>query len=75
MRSVLALGLSMILLAPADAATPHRAKSRTDPPTQTHGIAHPDPGVRPPARFSVPGWSDEDTRRWLDNATSCEYCG
>ena len=75
MRSVLAFGLSIMLLAPANAATMHRAKSRANPPAQTHIIARPDPGATPPVRFSVPGWSDEQTRRWLDNATSCEYCG
>jgi hypothetical protein len=33
------------------------------------------PSVMPPARFAVPGWTDEETRRWLDNANSCSSCG
>jgi hypothetical protein len=71
MRFVLVLGLSM-LLASADAAPVHRgnppvANSRA----RTHVIAHPRPGEAPPARFSVPGWSDEQTRQWFDS----EGCG
>jgi len=64
MRSALILGLSVILCASANAATAHHPRSR-----QTT-VAASGTGVTPPARFAVPGWSDEATRRWLDNASS-----
>ena len=38
-------------------------------------IVRPSQDVRPPARFAVAGWTDEETRRWLDNANSCSSCG
>ncbi len=70
MRSVLALGLSIALCASANAVPVHRFRARphaaVDP---SHGVttsAAPTPG----ARFAIPGWSDESTRRWLDNASS-----
>jgi hypothetical protein len=75
MRSVLVLSLSVILLASADAATVHHARPPANLPARAHSIAHPGPAAAPAARFSVPGWSDEQTRQWLDNATSCEGCG
>jgi hypothetical protein len=76
MRAVLVLGLSIMLLASAEAAAVHRAKSpAANLRARAPGIAHPDAGGGAPARFSVPGWSDEQTRQWIDNATSCEGCG
>jgi hypothetical protein len=79
MRSVLAflaLGLLIPLCAVADAATVHRSR----PPTaqlraRQHIIVRPRQGVTAPARFSVPGWTDDQTRYWLDSATSCAGCG
>jgi hypothetical protein len=65
MRSVLALGLLITLYASANAATVHRT---SHPRTRQHVIV-PSQGVATP-RFAVPGWSDEATRRWLDNASS-----
>ena len=59
MRSVLAPGLLISLCVPADAATVHRARQ--------HAIIRPGQSVAPPGRFSVPGWSDEQTRQWLDS--------
>ncbi len=64
MRSVLALGLLVILCASANAATVHHLRTRQ------HVIVRPSQGVAVPGRFAVPGWSDEATRRWLDNASS-----
>ena len=59
MRSVLALGRLITLCASADAATVHRPK-----PYERHlRPAHPNTG------YAVPGWTDEQTRQWLDNAT------
>lgn len=79
MRSVLAflaLGLLITPCAVADAATVHRSKP---PPVQLrarqHVIVRPSQGVTAPARFAVPGWTDDQTRDWLDSATSCVGCG
>ena len=76
MCSVFSVGLLIILCASANAATPHRAK----PPTlrlltRQHVIVRPSEGVTAPGRFAVPGWTDEQTQYWLDNATSCAGCG
>lgn len=38
-------------------------------------IVHSSQAVSPPARFAVPGWTDEQTEKWLDDATPCEGCG
>lgn len=65
--SALASGLVIASYASADAATAHRPRARA------HGTVHPGQGASAPAasgRFAVPGWSDEDTRRWLDGAGS-----
>jgi hypothetical protein len=76
MRSVFALGLLIILCVSADAATVHRSKPPTlQLRTRQHVIVRPGQGVTAPARFAVPGWTDEQTQYWLDNATSCEGCG
>ncbi len=76
MRSVPALGLLVTLSASADAAAVHRSK----PPTvhlctPQNVIVRPSQGVTAAARFAVPGWTDEETRRWLDNANPCTSCG
>jgi hypothetical protein len=76
MRSVLALGLLITLCAFADAATVHRSKLPTvQLRARQHVIVRPSQGVTAPARFAVPGWTDDQTRYWLDNATSCAGCG
>jgi hypothetical protein len=62
MRSVLALGLLITLCASADAATGHRSK-------RPEGHLRPNQRVTLPAGYAVPGWTDEQTRQWLDNAT------
>jgi hypothetical protein len=73
MRPVLAmvvglgLGLSIGWWAAADAATVHRSK-----PSRIHLPAHQwvtAPG-QPPDRFALPGWTDGQTQRWLDNASA-----
>jgi hypothetical protein len=60
MRSVLALVLLVTLYAFADAATVHRSKPPEGRPVQRATI---------PKGYAVPGWTDEQTRYWLDNAT------
>ncbi len=62
MRSVLVLGLLIALCASANAATVHRSK----PP---EGHLRPGQRVTVPKGYAVPGWTDEQTRYWLDNAT------
>jgi len=71
MRSALALGLLITLSASACAATVHRSKL-----PESHFHAHQrvtfGPGQRAvtPTRFAVPGWTDEQTQYWLDNASA-----
>jgi hypothetical protein len=72
----LGLGLSLALWATADAATVHRAK----PPegqlrTQQPVTVRPSEGATATPGFAVPGWTDEATRRWMDNATSAVGLG
>jgi hypothetical protein len=62
MRSVLALGLALAWCASANAATVRRSK-----PTEGH--VRPSQRVAVPKSYAVPGWTDEQTRRWLDDAT------
>lgn len=69
MRSVLALGLLRDLNPSAYTATVHHSH------LHDHVIVVPGQGVigpdlTTPGRFAVPGWSDDATRRWLDNASS-----
>ena len=57
-RSVLALGLLITLCVSASAAPVHRAK----PPA---GQLRPDQRDALPKGVTVPGWTDEQTRKWL----------
>jgi hypothetical protein len=72
MRSVLVLSFMITLCASADAATVHRFKSLAR--------AHQRVTVRPsqvtaPTSFAIPGWTDEQTREWLDNASRGSHEG
>jgi hypothetical protein len=73
MRSVLAAGLLITLCASADAATVHRSR----PPAYGHQhiTVRPDPHVTAPNRFALPGWTDEQTQEWLDNASRGSHEG
>jgi hypothetical protein len=62
MRSFLALGLLITLCASASAATVHRSR----PPA---GHLRPVQPVTAPKGFAVPGWTDEQTRYWLNSAS------
>jgi hypothetical protein len=64
MRSLLAVGLLLVLCASANAATVHHPRTRHPAVDRTRT------NTSPPVRFAVPGWSDEATERWLDNASS-----
>jgi hypothetical protein len=64
MRSVLAVSFLMVLCTSADAAKVRQSRAR-------HPAAErPSVDVNSRARFAVPGWSDDATQRWLDNASS-----
>lgn len=64
MRSLFAMGLLLLLCSSANAAAVHHARAR-------HPVAErPRANAIPPARFAVPGWSDDATLRWLNNASS-----
>jgi hypothetical protein len=64
----LSLGLSIGWWAAADAATVHRSKpSRIHLPARQWGVTAPG---QPPDRFALPGWTDGQTQRWLDNASA-----
>ena len=66
MRSVLVLGLLLNWCASADAATLHRSKPR-------HVIVRPSQNAVAPKGVAVPGWTDEQTRQWLDKASAGAY--
>jgi hypothetical protein len=72
MRSVLALGLLITLCVSSHAAaTLHRSKpSRIDLRRHQWITVRPDQGVTGPTGFAVPGWTVEQTRQWLDNASA-----
>ena len=65
LAAVSALSLFITLAASANAATAHRASHLH----ARHPVFVPGRGEAAP-RFAVPGWSDGDTERWLDNASS-----
>lgn len=62
MRSALILGLLITLCASASAATVHRPK-----PLKRH--PQPDQRILVPKGYAVPGWTDEETSRWLNSAS------
>ena len=69
MRAILTLGLLVALTVAASAAPARHAKRQGHSRPQ-HVVVPAGQDVTPPARFAVPGWSDEATRRWLDNASA-----
>jgi hypothetical protein len=62
MRFALCLGVLAMLCAAADAATVRRARH----PGRHFRLEQP---VVPPRGFAVPGWTDEETRQWIDSAS------
>jgi hypothetical protein len=65
MRSILALSVLTILCTSADAATVRHSRPIRHRPPPEHAV--PPPDVR--RGYVVPGWTDEETRKWLDDAT------
>jgi hypothetical protein len=57
-RPVLALGLLIALCASANATTVHRSKL---PAGHAHLVQH----VTVPEPYTVPGWTDQETRKWM----------
>jgi hypothetical protein len=67
MRAVLVFGLLVALCTSSEAATLHRSKP---PARHVRPIPHAGlPQVTVPKGFAVPGWTDEQTRYWLDSAS------
>jgi hypothetical protein len=68
MRSVLALSLLIALCISATAAPVHRSK-------RLGGRLRPSEHGTILRSYAVPGWTDEQTQRWLDNATASAGLG
>jgi hypothetical protein len=66
MRSVLALSLLITLCASAEAAA-HRSKAPRHHLQPDRRVPVPQGHV--PGGFAVPGWTDEETRQWLNSAS------
>ncbi|OSI69919.1 hypothetical protein BSZ22_15840 [Bradyrhizobium canariense] len=64
MRLVLAVSFLIALCTTADAAKVRQSRARQP------SAEGPRSDVNSRARFAVPGWSNDATRRWLDNASS-----
>jgi hypothetical protein len=62
MRSVLALGLLIAWCSFANAATVRHSR-----PSEGH--VRPSQPITIPKSYVVPGWTEEQTRRWLNDAT------
>jgi hypothetical protein len=68
MRSILAFSLLMALCISATAAPVHRAK-------RLEGRLRPSQHGTVLKSYAVPGWTDEQTQHWLDNATASAGLG
>jgi hypothetical protein len=72
MRAVLVFGLLVALCASSEAATLHRRQPPARHVRPIYERPIPDatgPHVTVPKGFAVPGWTDEQTRYWLDSAS------
>jgi hypothetical protein len=65
MRCCVALGLLIALCTSAEAAAAHRSRSFHGP-AQPRLVVPLDRRLTPSTHFAVPGWTDEQTREWLD---------
>ncbi|RXT37783.1 hypothetical protein B5V03_31500 [Bradyrhizobium betae] len=70
MRCLLVFGLLLASCATVSAAAhgPIRPAARLH--MQKHRLVNPGAALPGRPRFAVPGWSNEDTERWLDDASS-----
>ena len=64
MRSVLAVSFLIVLCTSANAAAVRHSHARQP------AVERSSADVNSRARFAVPGWSDDATQRWLNNASS-----
>jgi hypothetical protein len=67
MRAVMAFSLLITLCASANAAAAHRSKPREGHLRPIQRVTAPS---APSPRLAVPGWTEEETRRWLYNASA-----
>jgi hypothetical protein len=65
MRRLLALGLLIALSTSAEAAAAHRSRP-LHVPARPRLVVPLDRRATSPTRFAVPGWTNEQTREWLD---------
>jgi hypothetical protein len=70
MRGLLVLGLLLVSCATASAAMRDPVHPAARLHAHNHQSANPSAALPARPRFAVPGWTDEDTERWLDNASS-----
>ena len=78
MRSIFAVALLIALNAPADAATVDQFRAHHHSVLRVkrerfrapHVIVPLGQGATPRRQFAVPGWTDDETRRWLDGASA-----
>jgi hypothetical protein len=71
MRSALTLSTLIIMCASADAATVRHSRPIRHHARPEYGAAAPDvrKGYAAPKSYAVPGWTDGETQKWLDDAT------
>jgi len=70
MRLALALGVLIALTVAADAAGGHHPRARQTTPARSQHVVASERGAaagRP--SFAVPGWTEEETIRWMDRLT------
>ena len=60
MRSILALGILIVAGTSANAAKVHHAKPQA-------GFARAAQPVAAPKTYAVPGWTEKETRDWMDS--------
>jgi hypothetical protein len=65
MRPLLALSILTIFCSSADAATVRHSGSIERHPRPEHSVTAPNA----PKGDTVPGWTDEETQKWLNDAT------
>ncbi|WGD50214.1 hypothetical protein QA641_32060 [Bradyrhizobium sp. CB1650] len=70
MRYLLVFGLLLASFASASAATRGPVHSAAHLHAHKYQSVNPSAALPGRPRFAVPGWTDEDTERWLDNASS-----
>jgi hypothetical protein len=65
MRTILVLSALIIFCAPAEAAAARHSRPIAHRPRLERPAAAPDRAKS----YTVPGWTDEETQKWLNDAT------